>query len=107
MESWFFKKGIVFLIASTLGVGLVTPAWAAGDDKTTHEAASASINAALYITFRSNKMKKWDAALAAAALTLAIGAIKETTDDPMDIADMSANARGVGYSLIMMTVVDW
>lgn len=63
-------------------------------DKRLHTGVSFALSSMFYGAFRAKRMSKPESALGAIALTLAIGAVKETRDDHWDDDDMHANMVG-------------
>lgn len=71
------------------------------NDKVKHLSASAAISSGIYLASRENGASRFKASAAALALTLLVGAIKETQDVYFDQKDMQANAAGAAAGVLL------
>jgi len=73
-----------------------------GGDKALHVGASFVISTLSYNFYKSQfNMSDTKARLAAFVTTIAIGAVKEATDDEFSGSDMGANAGGAGLGVLV------
>ena len=76
-------------------------------DKQLHALGSYALNYTAYTYFRSKKISKTRSLIYSTLLTIAVGAIKEGTDDSWDSNDMKANLLGTGVSGLSLIVIDF
>lgn len=72
------------------------------NDKWAHIYVSAAISSASYAALKAGGSSKSEAYWGAVGFTLAIGAIKEATDDKFDWEDMGANATGAFIAPLLL-----
>lgn len=64
------------------------------DDKRKHFWASGAISSGIYLLMRSGGYKRIESYATAVVFSLAVGTVKELTDDKFDVKDMQYNAMG-------------
>lgn len=82
------KYILILLLLLSYNSNVVEP------DKMKHFAVSSAISSAGYVIFRIGGMSVYGALASSIVTTMAIGALKEASDDHWDNGDMGANLIG-------------
>ena len=96
---------MIKLISCLLLVLVAVPSWGLDRDKELHLGVSALISGVSYGMFRQVEgMNQHDAYMSAVGVTLAVGLLKELTDEKVDRGDLVADAAGALVGPMMFVV---